>query len=62
MKRKKLAQKKNATVNEVRLTSRVEKALRQHNLVTSAVRPRNVNVVVVISDKYTTFKPSGQDF
>ena len=29
---------------------------------TSAIRSRNVNVVAIISDRYTTVKPFGQDF
>ena len=37
------------------LTSHVEKMLRQDN-----TWRRNVNVVAVISDKYTTFEPLGK--
>ena len=49
--------------------SRAEKALRPCNKWRqrnkwreSAVRSRNVNVVAVISDKYTTLKPLGKTF
>ena len=41
----------------VDLTSRAEKALRQRNKWRPAVRPRNVNVVGVISDKKPTVHP-----